>query len=181
MKRLLFVLISLLLAVSCSVISRELREDAQKGVSFKDLVENTSHYVGKTVILGGYILGAHRGEGGTRIDVSQAPLSTWEIPGDISQSEGRFVVIDKKSEDFDQFRNGLAITVAGKVLGRMTAGTQNCPSPCLEVESRELHVRWDVGETGGYRGGGYVDFGNRFSSPWYYGTDPRYPDGSPRY
>jgi starvation-inducible outer membrane lipoprotein len=176
MKRILVVVISSLLAGSCSVISKEVRKEAEQGVPFRDLVENTSHYIGKTVILGGYILTARRGEGGVLIEVSQAPLSTWEIPGDRSRTEGRFVVIDKHSEDFAEFREGLAITVAGLVLGRMTVGTENCPNPCLEVESRELHVRWEPGS-----GGRSVNLGNDFSSPWYFGGGSRYPYGRSRY
>ena len=181
MKKILFVVISGLLAVSCSVISKELRKEAQQGVPFRDLVENGSHYIGKTVILGGYILAARRGEGGVLIEVSQSPLSTWEIPEDRAQSEGRFVVIDKQTENLARFQKGLAITVAGRVLGQMIPGTENCPSPCLKIENRELHVRWDPGDPGGYRGRGFVDFGNEFSSPWYFEADPQYPYGSPRY
>jgi starvation-inducible outer membrane lipoprotein len=177
MKRILFVVISSLLAVSCSVISKEVRKEAQQGVPFRDLVENTSHYIGKTVLLGGYILAARREEGGVLIEVSQAPLSTWEIPGDRARTEGRFVVIDTHSEDLAKFREGLAITVAGRVLGRMTAGTENCPNPCLKVESRELHVRWGPG----VRGRGFVDLGNDFTSPWYFEEDSRYPYGRSRY
>ncbi len=180
MRKILFVVISSLLAVSCSVISKEERKEAQQGVPFRELVENDSHYIGKTVILGGYILAARRGEGGVLIEVSQAPLSTWEIPGDRAQSEGRFVVLDKRTDDPARFQEGLAITVAGRVLGRMTAGTENCPNPCLKVESRELHLRWDPGDPGGYRGTGGVDFGKEFSSPWYFDAEPRYPYGSPR-
>jgi outer membrane lipoprotein len=175
MKRILFIVISSLLAVSCSMISKEARNEALQGVGFRDLVENTSQYVGKTVLLGGYVLAARQREGGILIEVAQAPLSTWDIPGDRALSQGRFVVIDKHSENPSQFREGLAITVAGRVLGRMTAGTENCPSPCLKVESRELHVRWEPGDPTTNRGRGFVDFGSEFSSPWYFGSGPRYP------
>jgi starvation-inducible outer membrane lipoprotein len=181
MNRILFLVISSLLAVSCSVISKEVRKEAEPNVRFRDLVENTSHYVGKTVILGGYILAARLGEGGVLIDIIQAPLSTWEIPGDRNQSKGLFVVIDKHSEDPARFRKGLAVTVAGRVLGLMTRGTENCPTPCLEIESRELHVRWEPGDPTAYRGRGFVDIGNEFSSPWSFEAEPRYPYGSPKY
>jgi starvation-inducible outer membrane lipoprotein len=173
MKRILFVVIASLLTISCSVISKEVREEALQGVGFRDLVENTSHYIGKTVLLGGYVLAARQGEGGILLEVSQAPLSTWEIPVDRALSQGRFVVIDKHSEDPGQFREGLAITVAGRVLGRMKGGTQNCPSPCLEVESRELQARWEPGDPTAHRGRGFVDFGSEFSSPWYFESGPR--------
>jgi starvation-inducible outer membrane lipoprotein len=177
MKRILFLVISSLMAVSCSVISKEVRKEAQKGVPFRDLVENTSQYIGKTVLLGGYILAARREDGGVLIEVSQTPLSTWEIPGDRAQTEGRFVVIDKQAENLAEFREGLAITVAGRVLGRMTPGTENCPTPCLKVESRELHVRWDLG----VRGSGSVDLGKDFNSPWYFQGGSRYPHDRSRY
>jgi starvation-inducible outer membrane lipoprotein len=181
MNRNLFFLISSLLAVSCTMISEKVRKEALQGVSFTELVESPSHYAGKTVILGGYILAARPGEGGVLIDVAQAPLSTWEIPGDRNRSQGLFVVVDKHSGDPSQFRKGLAITVAGRVLGVMTPGTENCPSPCLEIESRELHLRWEPGDPTAYRGRGFVDLGDVYSDPWSFEAEPRYPHGGPKY
>jgi starvation-inducible outer membrane lipoprotein len=169
MRRFFLVLLSSLLAVSCAVISKEAREDAEKDVSFRQLVENPSQHKGKIVILGGYILNARSAEGGVLIEVEQAPLSIWQIPKDRDQSEGRFVVVEKRSEDTASFKAGSAITVAGRVLGQMIPGTENCPGPCLKLESRELNVRWDP-EVGGR---GFVDFGNEFSSPWYFGGEFR--------
>jgi starvation-inducible outer membrane lipoprotein len=169
MKRLLLVLLSSLLAVSCAVISKEAREEAEKDVSFRQLVENPSMHKGKTVLLGGYILNARSAEGGVLIEVEQAPLSTWWIPRARDQSEGRFVVVEKRSEDTGSFKSGSAITVAGRVLGQMIPGTEYCPHPCLKLESRELNVRWDPE----VRGRGFVDFGSEFSSPWYFGGEPR--------
>jgi len=175
MYRMLVLVVLSLLTVSCSVISKEVRKEALKDVTFTDLAESPSHYVGKTVILGGYILAARRGEGGVLIDVAQAPLSAWEIPGDRNQSEGLFVVIDKHSEDPAQFRKGLAITVAGRVLGMMTTGKGDCPGPCLEIESRELHLRWEPGDPVASRGRGFLDLGNVYSSPWSFEAAPQYP------
>jgi len=169
MGRFLLVLLVGLFVDSCAVISKEVREEAEKDVSFRQLVENPSQYRGKTVILGGYILNARGGEEGVLIEVEQAPLSVWQIPEDRRRSEGRFVVIEKRNNDPAFFKEGSALTVAGTVLGQLIPGTESCPGPCLKLESRELNVRWDPE----VRGRGFVDFGREFSSPWYFGGESR--------
>ena len=55
MRTAIFVAI-LLSAASCSVISSQVRKEAEPPVLFKTLVEETVSYIGKTVIVGGYIL-----------------------------------------------------------------------------------------------------------------------------
>lgn len=52
----LFCLLALGQPVSCAVISSETRSEADPPVAFSTLVDQADRYVGRTVILGGYIL-----------------------------------------------------------------------------------------------------------------------------
>jgi starvation-inducible outer membrane lipoprotein len=86
----LLITLMVVLASSCSVISRHVRTESEPAVPFKTLVREADRYVGKTVILGGYILETKNLADETIIEVLHAPLTFRDEPNSKDLSEGRF-------------------------------------------------------------------------------------------
>jgi outer membrane lipoprotein len=149
----------LLFTASCSVISSQVRKEAEPPVEFKTLMKETNSYVGKTVILGGYILQTEKLADKMNILALQAPLGFRYEPKSKDKSQGRFIVLHKDFLDPAVYKKWRKITVAGTVVGLTSANDERCPNKCLNIESRELHL-W----------------------PGYYYHRPRYyPYGDPPY
>jgi outer membrane lipoprotein len=72
-------LLLLILFSGCTPISKELRAQADRTVSFQQVFQNPEAYKGKTVIWGGEIIETiHQKEGTTLIVVLQRPLDWME-------------------------------------------------------------------------------------------------------
>jgi len=149
----------LLFAASCSAISSQVRKEAEPPVEFKTLIQEVNYYVGKTVIVGGYILETARLADKTSILILQAPLGFRDEPKSKDTSKGRFIALHKDFLDPAVYKKWRKITVAGTIVGLVTEDDEGCPNKCLRIESREIHL-W----------------------PEYYYHRPRYyPYGDPPY
>jgi outer membrane lipoprotein len=124
---------------SRQVISKEIKAEAQR-VSFKTLAQQTDRYKGKTVILGGYIIETQNISGVAIMTVLQTPLGINEMPVSHGRSEGGFLVAYNGHLEPEVYEKGRKTTVAGKVAGRATEGTGNCPSPCVKLEYRQIYL-----------------------------------------
>jgi len=131
------------------VISDQIRSEAERAVSFQTLVNATTRYVGKTVILGGYIIETKPVAGETNMTVLQTPLLTGEKPDSMSRSQGGFILTYKGYLEPEVYEKNRRVTVAGKVVGRVTDGDGNCPNPCLRLEYRQIY-RWPMYEDPSY-------------------------------
>ena len=139
LRTLIFVTI-LFSTASCSVISNRVRKEAEPPVVFKTLMEETDSYIGKTVIVGGYILETKNLADETSILILQAPLGFLDEPKSRDDSEGRFIVLHQEKLDPEVYKKGRKITVAGTVVGRTTARVEECPNQCLNLEGRDMHL-----------------------------------------
>jgi outer membrane lipoprotein len=149
----------LFFTASSSVISRQVRKEAEPPVAFKTLMKEAHSYVGRTVIVGGYILATEKLADKMIILTLQAPLGFRNEPKSRDTSQGRFIVLHKDFLDPAVYRKDRKITVAGNVVGLTTADDERCPNKCLNIEGREIHL-W----------------------PEYYYHKPRYyPYGDPPY
>ena len=136
------VLLTLVLAaasVSCSVISREIRAEAEPRADFGALLENPDAFRGRTVFRGGYIRDVRVDGDRSLLRGLQARLSLRDEPAVRSDSQGRFCLVQRGFLEPEIFRPGRKITVAGRVMG-MAAAPQG---PCLTLEAREIHL-WQV-------------------------------------
>ena len=140
MKTYLLIGLSLLVTVSCSVISREMRAEAEPEVSFRALAGDVRSYVDKTVILGGYVLEVQNGAQETRLTVLQTPLGIGDEPKPRDFSEGRFEVVYSGFLDPEVYRKDRRVTVAGTVLGCLVQRTGDGPHPLLRVAGREIYL-----------------------------------------
>lgn len=160
----LLITLMVFFTASCSVISPQIREESKPSVPFKTLVQETDKYVGKTVILGGYILETHHWNGNTLITVLQTPLTLQDKPKSRSDAEGRFIVVQKGLLARDMYTADREITVAGTVVGPADEKSEGCPSPCLKIQSREIYL-WSEAESRDYTFG-YSDI-NYWDTPFH--------------
>ena len=138
-SRLLMTLVVLITA-SCSVISKEVRTESEPPLRFKKLVQEADKYTGKTVILGGHILDTNYLDGEMILTILQAPLTFWDKPKSKDHSGGRFIVSHKGFLKSENYYKDQRVTVAGTIVGSMGEKVESCPSPCLNIKSREICV-----------------------------------------
>ena len=145
----LFSLTTLMLPISCTVISEPVRSEAEPPLPFKTLVAQADQYRGRTVILGGYILETRNLESETTINVLQVPLRIGEEPDFKDRSEGRFLVYQQGFLDPEIYSKDRVITVAGEVIGSGSEEIGGNRIQYLKIKSREIYL-WPEYETRGY-------------------------------
>jgi outer membrane lipoprotein len=147
-----------LFATSCSVISQQVRKESMPPVDFKMLIQNTNKYLGKTVILGGYILETQNLADRSSIKVLQVPLGWGETLKSKDDSKGRFIISHKGFLDPEIYSKDRKVTVAGKIVGKTDEKVGQFTQPYLKIESREIYL-WPKEDE--YIRPYYYD-------PWYY-------------
>jgi len=153
-----FGLLLLILIPGCTPISRDLRAQTDRTISFRQVFQNPEAYKGKVVIWGGEVIETiNQKDGTTLIVILQRPLDWMEEPK-FRGSGGRFIVRVEGYVDPYVFKRGRRVTVAGEILGRkvMRVGELEYPYPLLQ--SKQLYL-W----------GEYYDYPYPYY-PWgYYG------------
>jgi outer membrane lipoprotein len=145
---LIMLVIVLIVPWSCAprkVIDEQIRTESEGVVQFNTLVQDMDRYIGKAVILGGYILETKSFPGETTFTVLQTPLVSGEEPDSKDRSQGGFVLIYKGSLKPDLYEKDRRVTVAGKVIARVHEQAANCPDPCVKLEYRQIYL-WPLSE-----------------------------------
>ena len=163
---LLFSLLLAFLVSGCSVISPRSRTEALPPMPYPTLLEGADMYIGRTVILGGYILDTTNRDGETRVRILQSPLSLNGEPKDRDRSEGRFVLLYKGFLDPEVYSKDRRLTVAGTILGTETEQIGELSYKLLQVESKEIHL-WQDYE--------YRDYPYYYDDPFWYSPYPYWP------
>jgi outer membrane lipoprotein len=141
MKKVLVLLVVMSFIGSCShVISKASRELVDESVSDKALFANPDAYVGRTVLLGGFIVKPTHTNEGTVIEVVQNPLDYRGRPVNRDRSYGRFMILAEDFIDTSIFSPGRIVSMAGEVLGTKTQPLGEMDYPYLLVRSRELRI-----------------------------------------
>ena len=126
--------------VSCSVISHQIRSEADPPVPFQTLVQDTDKFMGHTVILGGYILETKNLAAKTVIKVLQTPLRWGDDPDLRKRSQGRFMVFHNGFLDPEVYSKDQAVTVAGRVIGSAVEKIGEEQIQYLKIENREIYL-----------------------------------------
>jgi outer membrane lipoprotein len=143
-QRLLRLALAVLLAAGCAShpIAEPLRKAAAGQPPFAEHAKDPEQHRGETVVLSGLVLGAFAtGEGGSVLEVLQAPTDDAGRPRNTDRSEGRFLVLESKRLDPAVYRPGRAIAVAGPIVRSETRdipGGGRITYPV--VEARQLHL-----------------------------------------
>ena len=133
-------------ATACSgpqVIPSELEEQIDSSVSFRDIQASPQSLQGKTVLLGGEVLAAKRVQEGTELEILQLPVTTDDPPAERrSESQGRFLALDRTLTDPASLPPGTRLTLVGAVTGeeirRLDESTYRYPT----VEAKHMYV-WE--------------------------------------
>ena len=134
------IILTLIATVSCSVISQQVRTEADPPVPFKTLIRDADKFLGHTVILGGYILETKNLESETILKVLQTPLRFGEDPDLKKRSQGRFMVYHNGFLDPEVYAKDQVITVAGKVIGTGMEKIGDEQIQYLKIENREIYL-----------------------------------------
>jgi outer membrane lipoprotein len=160
-----FLVLASALLPSCSPLSKSVRQVAESGVSFETIRQNPERYIGKRVVLGGYILEVKNLPTATRLTILQTPLDYQDRPKAKEDSHGRFVVARDGFLDPAVFETDRMLTVAGVVQGRETIMIDGYSYPTIALNPIEMHL-WEKEVPGGY------PYYYPFYDPFYY--DPFY-------
>jgi len=133
-----------LLAAACSgskVIPPELEEQIDSSVSFRDIQASPQTVQGRTVLLGGEVLGARRVQDGVELEVLQLPVKGDDPPVERrTESQGRFLAVDRGAGDPASFPPGTRVTVVGAVTGDETRPLDQSTYRYPTVEVKHLYV-----------------------------------------
>jgi outer membrane lipoprotein len=96
--------------------------DAQtNSLTFPQVKAAPDSFKDQSVVFGGEVLTARRLKDGTRIEILQLPLDRSTRPGyDLTQSQGRFIAVQREFLDPATVPPGTRVTVTGEVTGSVT-------------------------------------------------------------
>ncbi len=166
---LFFGFLLLTLFSSCAPISKDLRAQADRTLSFRQVLKDPEAYKSKIVIWGGEIIETLNQKDGTSLlVVLQRPLDWMEEPK-IQRSEGRFIIVVEGYMDPYIFRRGRRITVGGEILGKkvMRLGELEYPYPLLQSKQIYLWGEYYYSPYPYYPWGYYGYYGPRWGYPYW--------------
>ncbi len=95
-------------------------EDRQ-GLTFLQVKTTPDSFKGQSAVFGGKVLTARRQKNGTRIEILQLPLDRSLRPVyDLTQSQGRFIAVQREFLDPATLPPGTSVTVTGEISGTIT-------------------------------------------------------------
>lgn len=112
--------IIVLIVMLAGCASRQEAESSQP-LTFAQVKAAPASFIGQSAVLGGKVLTARRQKDHTRIEILQLPLDQSMRPGhDLTQSQGRFIALQREFLDPATVPPGTRITVTGVVAGSTT-------------------------------------------------------------
>ena len=133
--------ILLILPMGCApVISKELRENVSKKLTFKEIIKDPDAYKGKIVLFSGIILGSRNTKEGTLIEVLQKPADREGRPKDVDESDGRFLALYNGYLDIAIYNRGRKAVIAGEIKGKrvLPLGEIEYIYPLISI--KEVHL-----------------------------------------
>jgi outer membrane lipoprotein len=143
------VLVLVLALAGCATGSESTSDSSQ--IPFTQIKNSPDSFRGQTVVLGGEVLAAKRLKDATRIEVLQLPLSGQTPISDLTQSQGRFLALQREFLDPATIPHGTRITVTGEVTGTQTMPLDETDYTYPVIEVRELKVWPQMAEAPLYR------------------------------
>ena len=121
-------------------ISKELRQEASKELTFSMVLQNPTAYIGSIIIWGGKIIETQNVAGGSKIIVLETPLDYQEMPEAEKYSQGRFIAKSSTFLDPEVYKKGKKITVAGEIIGKETKALGKTGYTYPVVMIKQMHV-----------------------------------------
>ncbi|MEO8326111.1 MAG: Slp family lipoprotein, partial [Nitrospirota bacterium] len=137
--------LGLVLMVGCASSPMEIPETLQNQIdptlTFSQVIQNPGSYQGKMFVLGGEVLSAKRLAEGTRLQVLQLPLDDYQRPlVTRTDSQGRFLAIEKAFLDPAMFPPNTLITIVGEVTGTVAGKLDEMDYQFPSVVIKDLYV-----------------------------------------
>jgi outer membrane lipoprotein len=142
MRRIPFLLILfLLISAGCaSIISKQLKEEVSRDITFKEVIKDPEAYKGKIVLFSGVILGSKNTKEGTLIEMLQKPADIEGRPKDIDESDGRFLALYDGYLDTAIYNRGREALVAGEIRGKRVLPLDEIEYAYPLVSVKEIHL-----------------------------------------
>ena len=141
-----FLILCALSGFGCSgvdVIPPELEGQIDRSVSYQDIQASPQAVQGRTVLLGGEVLGARRVQDGVELEILQLPVKGEDPPVDRrTESQGRFLALSRGEGDPASFPPGTKVTLVGAVTGDETRRLDESTYRYPTVDVKHLYV-WD--------------------------------------
>ncbi len=142
MRRIYCLLVFLLLiSLGCApAISKQLRREVSRNITFKEVIKDPEIYKGKVVLLSGVILGSKNTKEGTLIEMLQKPADIEGRPKAVDESDGRFLALYDGYLDVAIYSRGREAVVAGEVRGKriLPLGEIDYTYPLISI--KEIHL-----------------------------------------
>lgn len=141
--------------------------DAQTtALTFLQVKAVPDSFKGQPVVFGGIVLTARRLKDGTRIEILQLPLDRSMRPGyDLTQSQGRFIVLQREFLDPATLPQGTNVTVTGEVTGSITLPLDETDYIYPVIDIKRLQV-WTRSEDAAPRIRPYMGPGPTWGPYW---------------
>jgi len=137
--------IIILFSYGCSrVISKRIRKQVDKDLTFEAVLQNPDAYKGKMVIWGGVIVKTKNLKTKTRIEVLQTYSDRNGIPINTDISEGRFLALYDGYLDSAIYSKGREVTVAGVIKGKKILAIDETKYTYPAISIKEMHI-WAQG------------------------------------
>ncbi len=146
--RLVFSGVLLVVISGCSYpISKGLRQEAAKDVTFAKVLASTTSYHGNIVIWGGVVIEAVKRAEGTDLFLWETPPDFLERPKGREFAEGMFIARSRQLLDPETYAAGLKVTVGGEIIGEELGKWDTMPYVYPVVRIKELYL-WKPGPSG---------------------------------
>ena len=122
------------------VISRATLDEAAEDITFAELRQDPSRFLGRTVVLGGVIVKTVPEKSDTLIEVYQTGTDRWGEPVNLDSSEGRFLAFYEGFLDSEIWSKGRKVTIAGKVEGEKTKKLGDLDYRYPYIKIKEIHL-----------------------------------------
>lgn len=123
------------------VIPPELEEQIDRSLSFSDIQASPQSVQGRTVLLGGEVLASRRVRDGVELEILQLPVKDDDPPADRrTESQGRFLALDRGGADPASFPPGTRLTLVGDVSGEDTRRLDESTYRYPTVDVKHLYV-----------------------------------------
>jgi outer membrane lipoprotein len=137
----LSVAIGLVLVFSGCATQQAEEGSASTQINFLQVKAAPDSYRGQSVVFGGEVLSARRLKEATRIEILQLPLDRSGHPGvDRTQSQGRFIAMQREFLDPATLPPGTRVNVTGEVTGSMTLLLDETEYTYPVIEARHIEV-----------------------------------------
>jgi len=112
-------LVATMFVMGCApVISKPLRDQVDKSLSFSDVFKDPEAHKGSVVVWAGVIIEAKNTKEGTLIEILQKPADVFGAPEEVDRSEGRFLALYPSYLDVAVYAKGRGMTVGGEIQGK---------------------------------------------------------------